>query len=423
MTKEKIYICRDCAKFSIYEIKCHKCNSPRILKHDELLSLNIAHIDCDAFYASVEKSLNSKLINKPVIVGGGKRGVVTTCCYIARIKGVKSAMPIFKAKRLCPEAIIIYPKMSLYKRISKIVFSKFYQLTPLVETIAFDEAYLDFSGTYQLYRKAPAELLVKLALEIEKQLGITISIGLSENKFLAKLASSFEKPRGFTIIGKSEKLEFIKNLHIKNIPGIGPRLQKKFENNSIMTIDELRKLDQKVLIKKFGNIGKTIWNMSRGIDERNINPSSSRKSISKETTFEHNISDFNKLKKILWLLAEEVSEMLKKNNIYSRSITLKLKRHNFKIITCSFTFLEPTCLAENIYQTAVLLLKNRIEMAPFRLIGLSTSKFCTEKQESFSNLKLDSKSQKVEQTEYVVDKIRLKFGKEIIKKGRSLIYK
>ena len=297
--KEEIFICRDCTTFSIDKIKCHKCNSPRILKHNELFSLNIAHIDCDAFYASVEKSLNPQLINKPVIVGGGKRGVVTTCCYIARIKGVKSAMPIFKAKRLCPEAIIIRPKMALYKRISNIVFSKFNQLTPLVETIALDEAYLDFSGTYQLYKKAPAELLVELALEIEKQLGITISIGLSENKFLAKLASSFEKPRGFTVIGKSEKLEFIKNLHVKNIPGIGPSLKKKLEKNSIMTIDDLRKLDKNVLAKSFGNFGKTIWNMSRGIDERNINPASSRKSVSKETTFEHDISDFNKLKKIL----------------------------------------------------------------------------------------------------------------------------
>ena len=329
-------------------------------------------------------------------------------------------MPIFKAKKLCPEAIIIRPKMSLYKRISNIVFSKFNQLTPLVETIALDEAYLDFSGTYQLYKKAPAELLVELALEIEKQLGITISIGLSENKFLAKLASSFEKPRGFTVIGKSEKLEFIKNLHVKNIPGIGPSHKKKLGKNSIMTIDDLRKLDKNVLAKSFGNFGKTIWNMSRGIDERNINPASSRKSVSKETTFEHDISDFNKLKKILWLLTEEVSEMLKKNNFYSKSITLKLKRNNFKIITCSFTFLEPTCLAENIYQTAVLLLKNKIAMAPFRLIGLSTSNFLAEKQESFKNFKLDSKSQKIEKTEYVIDKIRLKFGKEIIKKGRSL---
>ncbi|MFL2812703.1 MAG: DNA polymerase IV [Paracoccaceae bacterium] len=420
MIEEKIFICRDCANFSTNKIKCQTCNSPRILEHDELLSLNIAHIDCDAFYASVEKSQNPQLINKPVIVGGGNRGVVTTCCYIARIKGVKSAMPIFKAKRICPEAIIIHPKMSLYKHISNIVFTKFNQLTPLVETIAFDEAYLDFSGTYQLYKKSAAELLIKLALDIEKELGITISIGLSENKFLAKLASSFEKPRGFTIIGKSEKLEFIKSLHVNNIPGIGPSLQKKCETNSIMTMDDLRKLDQKILIKKFGKVGKIMWNRSRGIDERKIKPLNSRKSISKETTFEYNVSDFNKLKKTLWLLTEEMSDILKKNNIFSRSITLKLKRHNFKIITCSFTFFEPTFSAENIYQTAVSLLKNKIEMAPFRLIGLSTSKFCIEKQQSFSNFKLDSKSKKIEKTEYAVDKIRLKFGKEIIKKGRSL---
>ena len=160
--------------------------------------------------------------------------------------------------------------------------------------------------------------------------------------------------------------------------------------------------------------------MARGIDERKVNPSNQRKSISKETTFETNISDFNELKKTLWALSENVSEILKKNNTFARLLTLKLKRHNFKTITCSFTFLEPTYLAENIYQTAISLLKNKIEQAPFRLIGLSTSKFCIEKQQSFSNLKLNKKSQKIEKTEHVVDKIRLKFGKEIIKKGRSM---
>ena len=151
MSEGKSYICRDCAKHSLLESKCQECNSPRILKLDDLLSLKIAHIDCDAFYASVEKSQNPNLINKPVIVGGGQRGVVTTCCYIARIKGIKSAMPIFKAKKLCPEAIIIPPRMSLYKHVSNLIFKKFYRLTPSVETIAFDEAYLDFSGTYQVF--------------------------------------------------------------------------------------------------------------------------------------------------------------------------------------------------------------------------------------------------------------------------------
>ena len=419
MTKKKLFICRDCAKLSVDENKCQKCNSPKILKHDELLSLNIAHIDCDAFYASVEKSQNPQLINKPVIVGGGKRGVVTTCCYIARIKGVKSAMPIFKAKRLCPEAIFIKPRMSLYKHISSLVFSKLKQLTPLVETIAFDEAYLDFSGTYQLYKKTPAELLVNLALDIENELGITVSIGLSENKFLAKLASSINEPKGFTVIGKSEKLEFLKNLHIKNIPGIGPSLQRKFEKKSIVRINDLNQLDQKKLIKNFGSFGKTIWHMARGIDERKINPLNSRKSISKETTFDTNISDFSRLKKTLWLLSEEVSETLKKNNLFARSITIKLKRHNFKIITSSFTFLEPTFLAEYIYQEAISLLRNKLEMAPFRLIGLSANKFSLKKQRTFSNFKFEPKFQKLEKIEYAIDKIRQKFGKQIIKKGRS----
>ena len=420
MSEGKSYICRDCAKHSLLESKCQECNSPRILKLDDLLSLKIAHIDCDAFYASIEKSQNPHLINKPVIVGGGQRGVVTTCCYIARIKGIKSAMPIFKAKKLCPEAIIIPPRMSLYKHISNLIFKKFYRLTPSVETIAFDEAYLDFSGTYQLFKKTPAELLVKLAIEIEKELNITVSIGLSENKFLSKLASSFSKPKGFTVIRSSEKSEFLKKLHIKNIPGIGPKFQKKLEKNSIVKIEDIVNQKPEVLLSKFGKYGLTIWNLAKGIDERKVEASSVRKSISKETTFETDVSDLKILKKTLWILAEEVSEILKNKNILAKSLTIKLKRHNFKIITNTQTFKEPTILAEDLYQVAISLLKKRLELIPFRLIGISTSKFSFEKQETFTNFYSNSKLRKIERTEYAMDKIRQKFGKQIIKKGRAL---
>ena len=420
MSEGKSYICRDCAKHSLLESKCQECNSPRILNLDDLLSLKIAHIDCDAFYASIEKSQNPHLINKPVIVGGGQRGVVTTCCYIARIKGIKSAMPIFKAKKLCPEAIIIPPRMSLYKHISNLIFKKFYQLTPSVETIAFDEAYLDFSGTYQLFKKTPAELLVKLAIEIEKELNITVSIGLSENKFLSKLASSFSKPKGFTVIRNSEKSEFLKKLHIKNIPGIGPKFQKKLEKNSIVKIEDIVNQKPDVLLSKFGKYGLTIWNLAKGIDERKVEASSVRKSISKETTFETDVSDLKILKKTLWILAEEVSEILKNKNILAKSLTIKLKRHNFKIITNTQTFKEPTILAEDLYQVAISLLKKRLELIPFRLIGISTSKFSFEKQETFTNFNSNSKLRKIERTEYAMDKIRQKFGKQIIKKGRAL---
>ena len=412
-------ICRDCTKVSFSISRCQKCNSPRILKHDELFSLNIAHIDCDAFYASVEKKRNPKLINKPVIVGGGIRGVVTTCCYIARIKGVKSAMPIFKAKKLCPEAIIIPPEMSFYKKISNLIFEKFYKLTPLVETIAYDEAYLDFSGTYNLHKKKPAELLVELSREVEEELGITISIGLSENKFLAKLASSIKKPRAFTIIGKSEKLEIINKMSINKIPGVGPTIQKKFNLKSIKTIGDMTKLDQETLMKSYGNFGITIWNLVRGIDKRKISPINLRKSISKEKTFETDIFEYHTLKKTLWLLSEEVSEIQKKNNIICKTIVLKLKQHNFKNLTFSYTFLEPTNLAEHFFQATNSILKTKIKLAPFRLIGLSSTKLLLDQKGLFSNFHLESKYRKLEKAERTVDNIRQKFGKKIIKKGRS----
>ena len=251
-------------------------------------------------------------------------------------------------------------------------------------------------------------------------MNITVSIGLSENKFLSKLASSFSKPKGFTVIRNSEKSEFLKKLHIKNIPGIGPKFQKKLEKNSIMKIEDLVNQKPEVLLRKFGKYGLTIWNLAKGIDERKVEASSVRKSISKETTFETDVSDLKILKKTLWILAEEVSEILKKKNILAKSLTIKLKRHNFKIITNTQTFKEPTILAEDLYQVAISLLKKRLELVPFRLIGISTSKFSFEKQETFTNFNSNSQLRKLERTEYAMDKIRQKFGKKIIKKGRAL---
>ena len=245
-------ICKECGKIFFKQNRCPTCHSPRILFHKELFSLNIAHVDCDAFYASIEKSQNAELINKPVIVGGGRRGIVTTCCYIARISGVKSAMPIYVAKKLCPKAVIIPPRMNFYKEISRLIFSKMTKLTPLVETVALDEAYLDLSGTLQLHGKTPVELLIKLATEIESELSLTISVGLGENLFLAKLASSINKPKAFTIIGRYEKLNFIKNLPVTCIPGVGPTLTKKLKQNSIEKFGHLIQLDLDTLEKKYG---------------------------------------------------------------------------------------------------------------------------------------------------------------------------
>ena len=200
--------CRDCLQdFATPTKRCKNCGSPRLVTHPEIHDLAIAHIDCDAFYASIEKRDNPELRDKPVIVGGQIRGVVSTACYIARIHGIKSAMPMFKAMKLCPNAIVVKPNMAKYAAAGKIVREIMFEFTPLVQPVSIDEAFLDLSGTEKLHGASPALSLARLVKRIETEVGITASVGLSHNKFLAKLASDFEKPRGFSIIGKSETRE------------------------------------------------------------------------------------------------------------------------------------------------------------------------------------------------------------------------
>ena len=416
--REKQALCRDCFATIHGEKRCPTCHSPRILYHKELFCLNIAHVDCDAFYASIEKSKNKDLVDEPLIVGGGSRGIVTTCCYIARISGVKSAMPIYIAKKLCPRAIIVQPRMGLYRKISKLIYSKMTRLTPMVETIALDEAYLDLSGTKQLHGKTPAELLIELAKEIENELNLSISIGLSENRFLAKLASSLNKPRAFTVIGKEEKLDFIKNLPVTSIPGVGPKLSKKLKKNSIEKISQLVALGQSRLELQYGTYGKTLWNLARGEDSKIIEPNSIRKSISKEITFETDLTKETDLKRALWLLSEKVSEELKSKRICGRTITLKLKRSDFRVVSISHTADQPFKLAEDLYQSSLALLLKKLFLVPFRLLGLSMSKLILEEKEEELEKSFDTNYIKIQKTELAMDKIRSKFGKKSIIKGR-----
>ena len=204
-------LCRDCFSWGAATKKntCYFCGSPKLIDHNEINQLDIAHIDCDAFYASVEKRDDKSLVDKPLIIGGGSRGVVATACYIARIYGVHSAMPMFKALKACPNAVVIKPDMSKYSDVSKQVRKLMLEVTPLVEPVSIDEAFLDLSGTERLHHASPAETLVRLASKIHNEIGITVSIGLSYNKFLAKVASDINKPKGFSMIGKIEAKVFI----------------------------------------------------------------------------------------------------------------------------------------------------------------------------------------------------------------------
>jgi DNA polymerase-4 len=282
-----------------------------VLAHDELFSLSIAHMDCDAFYASVEKRDNPDLRDKPVIVGGETRGVVSTCCYIARISGVHSAMPMFQAKRLCPDAVIVPPRMSVYVEVSHAIRTLMEALTPAIEPLSLDEAFLDLTGTENLHGAPPAIVLARLVKQMEDDLGISGSIGLSHNKFLAKLASDMDKPRGFSVIGQGETLDYLANLPVKKIWGVGKALQAKLENDGIRKFTDLRRRDRKDLSKRYGAMGDRLWHLCRGEDKRRISNHDPVKSISRETTFNTDISDIEKLDGYIWRLSEQVSRRAK----------------------------------------------------------------------------------------------------------------
>ena len=210
-------LCRDCLSEIAPARRCSACGSPRISSHPELFDLSIAHMDCDAFYASVEKRDNPALNGKPVIIGGGRRGVVSTACYIARIKGVRSAMPMFQALKLCPEAIIIKPRMDAYVEASRAIRAMMEELTPALQPLSLDEAFLDMTGTTKLHGAPPAVMLARLVRRMKVELGLTGSIGLSHNKFLAKVASDLDKPHGFSVIGKEETQRFLNDKPVSMI--------------------------------------------------------------------------------------------------------------------------------------------------------------------------------------------------------------
>ena len=278
-------------------------------------SLTLAHIDCDAFYATVEKRDNPELADKPVIIGGGKRGVVSAACYIARTFGVRSAMPMFKALALCPSAIVIRPDMAKYVRVGREVRHAMQALTPLVEPLSIDEAFLDLAGTQRVHGMIPAKVLARFAREVERDIGITVSVGLSCNKFLAKIASDLDKPRGFAALDQDEARAMLADKPVGFIFGVGPATQERLSQRGFRTIADLQRADEIELMKQFSTEGRRLWRLARGIDDRRVVPDRGAKTISSETTFETDIRDFATLEKMLWRLSEKVSSRLKSGDL------------------------------------------------------------------------------------------------------------
>ena len=414
--------CRDCLielNIKTQLIRCSNCSSPRLLRHSEIHKLSIAHIDCDAFYASVEKRDNPELEAKPLIIGGGRRGVVSTCCYIARTYGVYSAMPMFKANELCPEAIILAPNIKKYLSVSKDIKKIFDELTPVVEPLSIDEAFLDLSGTEKLHGMSPAKVLNKATKRIEHEIGITASIGLSYNKFLAKLASDLNKPNGFSVIGKKEAKRFLSTQPITKIWGVGKVLNKKMGRGGITQIGQLQKMDLNKLVRDYGIMGERLYYFSRGDDRRNVIPIQKVKSVSNETTLDGDIANYKALKKHLWQLCEKLSARLKQKHLSAKTVTLKLKTSNFRSISRSVSISSPTQMAEILYTQGKFLLKPECSGLKYRLIGIGVSKFSNDQDADMPDL-IDPVMDNKIKTEKAMDRIRDRFGSHIINKGRTL---
>ena len=418
-------LCRDCLTRTDGAppgtlARCPSCRSPRIVAHDELFVLSIAHMDCDAFYASVEKRDNPALRDQPVIVGGGQRGVVSTCCYIARIKGVRSAMPMFQALKLCPEAVVVKPRFSAYTEASRAIRALMEELTPAIEPLSLDEAFLDLTGTERLHGAPPAVLLARLTKRMEEELGLTGSIGLSHNKFLAKIASDLDKPRGFSVIGRAETEAFLKPKPVRIIWGVGQATQTALEAAGIRSIADLLRWDRADLGARFGQMGDRLWHLARGLDTRRVNRDEKLKSISKETTFRQDTSDPDLLDGHLWRLAEQVADRAKAKGLAGRTVTLKLKKGDFQLVTRRQALTDPTQLADRIYRATRELYDHAGTKGPFRLIGVGISDLAPEDQADLSQDLLDPEARRRAAAERATDAIRARFGTEAIIKGRSL---
>jgi DNA polymerase-4 len=406
--------CRDCCRdVRDGAGRCMACGSPRLLRHAELDTLAIAHVDCDAFYATIEKRDDPSLADKPVIVGGRERGVVLTACYVARTFGVKSAMPMFEARRLCPHAAVVRPDMAKYARAGREVRSLMSKLTPLVEPVSIDEAFIDLSGTARLHATNPAKALADFAVEVEKRVGITVSIGLSCNKFLAKIASDLDKPRGFAVLGRGEAAAFLASQPVTLIFGVGKMAQQRLARDGLRTIGDLQRAGERELLRRYGAEGARLAKLAQGMDDRPVVPEREAKSISAETTFDRDKADFRALELCLWQLSEKVSARLKHNALAGSTVALKLKTADFRIRTRAQSLAHPTQLATRIFDTARNLLVAEVDGTMFRLLGVGVSALSPADGSDFADL-IDRRAA---ETEQAIDRLREKFGKGAIIKG------
>jgi len=409
-------ICRDCLWTGDHRVdRCPACDSRRVVCHDELDQLTIAHLDCDAFYASVEKRDRPELRDKPVIVGGGKRGVVSTCCYVARMYGVHSAMPMFKALKACPDAVVIKPDFRKYIAASEAIFGAVGKLTPLVQTLSLDEAWIGLAGTERLNGGPPAFQLIRLQKQIEEDTGLTVSIGLASNRFLAKVASELDKPRGFSVLG-SEAKDVLAPKPIRILPGVGPVFAKTLNSDGFATVGDLAAADVRDLVKRYGETGLRLHDLAHGRDARLVNPTHDRKGMSAETTFNEDLTSAEDLEAELWPLCEKLASKARRDGVASRVVVLKLRRTDFKIVTRRISLPEPVQTARALFAAGRALMAPELGR-PYRLIGIGMGEVVDAVD---APALFETAETRALKTETAIDALRAKFGAKAVVAGRAL---
>ena len=412
-------LCRDClAVGAVDGPVCQACGGQRLVRHRELFSLGVAHVDCDAFYASVEKRDRPELAGRPVIVGGGVRGVVTAACYIARIYGVRSAMPMFKALKACPDATVIRPDFAKYTAAARHIRSLMADLTPLMQPLSIDEAVLDLRGTEALHGGPAAATLARFALQVEREVGITVSIGLASNRLLAKLAAGRDKPRGFAVLGSDAALVLAPE-PVRLLPGVGPALEKRLYALGLLRLADLQALSDRDAVKRLGEDGPSLVRRARGEDERRVMPDGEAKSVSAETTFDTDLADTALLEKHLWRMAEKLAARLREKEFAAGGIVLKLKTARFASRTRAQRLPGPTALPDALFAAGRSLLLREADGTAFRLIGLGANPLLPGTAADQPDL-ADPDAPRRAAAQRAIDTLRAKFGTGVIYKGRGL---
>jgi DNA polymerase IV len=413
-------LCRDCLAVADDQgsaTRCLSCDGARIVRHAELFDLTIAHIDCDAFYASVEKRDRPELAARPVIVGGGVRGVVTAACYVARIYGVRSAMPMFKALKACPEAVVIRPDFAKYVAVGRQIRAMMTTLTPLLQPLSIDEAVLDLAGTQALHGAPPAVVLARFAHDVEAAVGVTVSIGLAANRLLAKIAAGRDKPRGFAVIGADAAM-LLAPEPVRLLPGVGPALARRLAAHGITLLGHLQGLSDREARRRLGEDGPSLVRRARGEDDRRVDPERETKSISAETTFDADLTRAADLQAHLWRLAEKLARRLKEHELAAGGVVLKLKTSDFATRTRAARLPSPTALPDRLFEAASALLVREATGTAFRLIGIGANPLVPLISADQGDL-ADTETLRRAAAQGAIDVLRRRFGETAITRGRG----